>query len=351
MEFYHGTTLSSARGIIENGFRPRGGAVWFTSERGYARNRAEQKARRKRGRPIVMQTELDVGKLRTHLGKGKIHVHGGIIAVNEDLRVQLLQSNVFELLACPIALSQWLNRYLGLYSHNGVGQNHWGVVRLAHWMNNRMQSGTGSRIDPQEFLLKGRQWLPTIFSGTAFSSHGLPIEHLQNDTIPVKVLYPDTKDKPDQREKVDEHSAKAVADISDASPKKRIRGLQSLEKIGVEDLFDWCVLLLADESVEVVCNALRIMQRCEEGYTAPLLVYAESQNKRIRASAIAALAKHGSEDQARWFERGLKDPETCVRMEVARLLPRLDRVEHAVLFDIARHDPNPAVKRSAKKRD
>jgi len=31
MEFYHGTTLSSARGIIENGFRPRGGAVWFTN--------------------------------------------------------------------------------------------------------------------------------------------------------------------------------------------------------------------------------------------------------------------------------------------------------------------------------
>ncbi len=47
MEFYHGTTLSSARGIIENGFRPRGGTVWFTNYRGYAKNRAEQKARRK----------------------------------------------------------------------------------------------------------------------------------------------------------------------------------------------------------------------------------------------------------------------------------------------------------------
>lgn len=42
MEFYHGTTLNSARGIIENGFRPRGGAVWFTNSWDYAKNRAEQ---------------------------------------------------------------------------------------------------------------------------------------------------------------------------------------------------------------------------------------------------------------------------------------------------------------------
>ncbi len=36
-------------------------------------------------------------------------------------------------------------------------------------------------------------------------------------------------------------------------------------------------------------------------------------------------------------------------MEVARLLPMLNRIEYQTLFDIARHDPNPAVKRSAKK--
>ena len=65
MEFYHGTTLSSARGIIENGFRPRGGAVWFTNQWGYAKNRAEQKVRRKNGRPIVIKTHLEVDELRT----------------------------------------------------------------------------------------------------------------------------------------------------------------------------------------------------------------------------------------------------------------------------------------------
>lgn len=132
MDFYHGTTLSSARGIIENGFRPRGGTVWFTTHWNYAKNRAEQKARRKNGRPVVLKTELEIEELRTHFGKGKIHVHGNIIAVRERLSVQLLESNFFELLACPAALSQWVNRQLGLYAHNGVSQNHWGIVRLAH---------------------------------------------------------------------------------------------------------------------------------------------------------------------------------------------------------------------------
>ena len=349
MEFYHGTTLSSARGIIENGFRPRGGTVWFTNHWAYAKNRAEQKARRKHGRPVVFQTELEVDKLRTHLGPGKIHGRGGIIAINEHLSVELLQSNCFELLACPAALAQWINHQFGLYSHNSVSQNHWGVVRLAHWMNNRMQSGTGNRINRQEFFTKGKQWLPTFFDKIPFSPEVLPIRHLQNDTIAVRTLYSDSQEKPPQPADIGEHYAKAIVDVSDQNPKRRVRGLQFLEKIRTEDMFDWCVLHLEDESVDVVSNALRIMQRCDEGYIAPILPYAESENKRVRASAIAALAKHACDDAEDWFERGLKDPAACVRMEVARLLPVLDRIKHRTLFDIARHDPNPAVKRSAKK--
>ena len=350
MEFYHGTTLGSARGIIENGFRPRGGAVWFTNHWNYAKNRAEHKARRKHDRPVVFQTELEPEELRIRLGPGKIHVRGGIIAINEYLSIQLLQSDFFELLAYPAALAGWVNRQLGLYSHNGVSRNHWGIVRLAHWMDNRMRSGTGRRIDGQEFFTKGRQWLPVFFGKMPFNPEVLPMQHLQNDTIVVRVLYPDTQEESFQPTKVDEDSIKAIIDISDQNPKRRIRGLQFLEKSETEELFDWCVLHLEDESVDVVCNALRIMQRCDDGYVAPLLPYARSKDKRIRAGALAALAKHASDDPERWFERGLKDPAACVRMEVARLLPLLDRIEHQDLFDIARHDPNPAVKRSAKKR-
>ena len=350
MEFYHGTTLNSARGIIKNGFRPRGGAVWFTNHWNYAKNRAEHKARRKHGRPVVFQTQLKIDELRTHLGPGKLQVRGGIIAINEHLSVQLLQANFFELLACPVALAEWINHQLGLYSHNGVGRNHWGIVRLAHWMNNRMGSGTGKRIDRQEFFTRGKQWLPAFFDKIPFSPEELPIQHVQNDTIVIRTLPPDPQEKSLQPVEVDEHYSKAIADISDHNPKRRVRGLQFLEKIGTEGLFDWCVLHLEDESVDVVCNALRIMIACDAGYVAPILPHAESKNKRIRAGALAVLAKHDSDNPERWFDRGLKDPAVCVRMEVARLLPMLDRIAHRDLFDIARHDPNSTIKRSAKKR-
>ena len=350
MEFYHGTTLSSAKGIIKNGFRPRGGAVWFTNHWNYAKNRADQKARRRHGRPVVFQTELKIEELRTYLGPGKLQVRGGIIAINEHLSVQLLEANLFELLACPVALAQWVNRQLALYSHNGVSRNHWGIVRLAHWMNNRMVSGTGKRIDRQEFFTRGKQWLPAFFDKIPFSPEALPIQHVQNDTIVIRTLPPDLQEESLQPAKVDGRYSKAIADISDQNPKRRVRGLQFLEKSGTEDLFDWCVLHLEDESIDVVCNALRIMIRCDEGYVAPILLHAESKNKRVRAGALAALAKHTSDDPGRWFERGLKDPAVCVRMEVARLLPMLDRIEHRDLFDIARHDPNSTVKRSAQKR-
>ncbi|MXV74976.1 hypothetical protein F4Z99_11975 [Candidatus Poribacteria bacterium] len=323
MEFYHGTTLSSARGIIENGFRPRGGATWFTTNWNYAKNRAEQKARRKHGKPVVLKTDLEIEALRTHLGNGNVHAHGNIIAVRERLSVQLLQSNFFELLACPAALSQWVNHQLGLYSHNGVSQNHWGIVRLAHWMDNRMRSGTGKHIDRQEFLAKGKQWLPAFFDKIPFSPEGLPIQHLQKDTIAVRVLYTDPSEEPIQPSKVDTRYLKAMADISNENPKRRMRGLQFLEKTGTEELFDWCALHLEDESIDVVCNALRIMCRCDEGYMAPILPHAESKNRRIRAGALAALAKHASDDVERWFERGLKDPAVCVRMAVANFCRRL----------------------------
>ena len=350
MEFYHGTTLHSARAIIENGFRPRGGAIWFTNKRAYARNRAEQRARRKNGRPVIIKTELAVETLKEHIGIGKLHIHGGTVAVNERLSVACRDRDTFELLASPESLSQWINRQAGLYAHNGVSRNHWGVVRLAHWMNNRLHAGTGSRIHPHEFLAKGQQWLPAFFGRFSFSPERFPIRHLQHSTIVLETRLPDPEEKSVSRERVDERYRKAVADIADACAKRRVRGLRALEKIGIADLFEWCVLQLEDESVEVVCNALRTMQRCADGYTAPILVHAGSENKRVRASALAALAKHAFPDADAWFERGLKDSETCVRMEVARLLPLLDRSEHARLFEIARHDPNPEVKRRARKR-
>jgi HEAT repeat protein len=74
-----------------------------------------------------------------------------------------------------------------------------------------------------------------------------------------------------------------------------------------------------------------------------------SQDRRVRAAAIAALAKHAGADAPRWIERGLGDPEPCVRTEAVRFLGRLDPRHHRAVFELARHDPNPDIAARARK--
>jgi HEAT repeat protein len=108
-------------------------------------------------------------------------------------------------------------------------------------------------------------------------------------------------------------------------------------------------MLFDDESKEVVIAALRTMLRCDAGSPEAILPLAASEDKCIRAAAIAALTKHSCQDAPRWFERGLKDREACVRLETAALLPQLEPNEHRDLFELALYDPNPEVARIAQK--
>ena len=129
----------------------------------------------------------------------------------------------------------------------------------------------------------------------------------------------------------------------------RARGLELLAKLGDPDLFDWCVLLLDDEAPTVRIAALRAMLKCEDGSPEGIEPLAASPRKRVRAAAIAALAKHGGDEAPKWFARGLKDPSPCVRVATARVLPHLDPAEHKEVFELALYDPNPDVARAAHK--
>lgn len=133
------------------------------------------------------------------------------------------------------------------------------------------------------------------------------------------------------------------------TPKRRLRGLKLLAEIESANLFNSCTMLLDDESKEVVIAALRTMFRCDAGPPKAILPLAASEDKRIRAAAIAAPTKYSCQDAPRWFERGLKDREACVRLETAALLPQLDPNEHRDLFELALYDPNPEVTRIAQK--
>ena len=341
MKFYHGTTLRSAIKIAEMGFRPRKGAVWFTTSKQYAQGRAKQKARRTSSTPFVLACEINIQELYDRLGKRHLMRGGGVIAIRGHVPPTVIRSHLtLELLNSPEQIAKWVNQRIGRKSYEGISPRHPGIDRLSRWMENRANSGTGSTIRPDELSQKLQQWLPDFFQGIEITP-----EDLRFDCFPE----PAEIETAPPSEPVNSREENALDDLAAAKPQRRIRGLKQLARLGNEDLYDWCTLLLSDESLEVRVAALQTIAHCDDGDPELLLPFAESQNKRIRAAAIAALAKHSVEDAPSWFERGLKDREVCVRLETAAVLPTLDVAQHREIFELALYDPNPEIKRLAEK--
>ena len=333
MDLYHGTTLQNAIRIAEMGFLPRKGIVWFTTSKNRAQHRAKQKARKTASSPFVFICEIDVQELYNRLGKNLVMHSKGFLAIRRRVPPTVIL-NSSELIA------RWVSQVLQGESYESISPHHPGINRLSRWVENRMNAGTDSAIRPKELSQKLHQWLPNFFRGVKIAP-----EDLRLDYFPELVEF----ETEPLLEPVDSREENALDALADAKPQRRIRGLKLLTQLEHEDLYEWCTLLLLDESVEVRIAALQTIVHCDDGDPEVILPFAESQNKRIRASAIAALAKHSSEDAPRWFERGLKDREACVRLETAALLPTLDATEHREIFEIALYDPNPVVKRLAEK--
>ena len=340
MRFYHGTTLRSAIRIAEIGFRPRKGAVWFTTSKQYAQGRAKQKARRTGSAPFVLACDIDFQELYNRLGKKQVMRSGGVIAIRGRVPPTVIRSHfTLELLNSPEQIAKWVNQKLGRKSYEGISPRHPGIERLTRWMENRTTSGTGSTIRPDELSQKLQQWLPDFFQGVEITP-----EDLRFDCYPEPAEF-ETEPSSDP---VDSREENALDDLAAAKPKRRLRGLKRLARLGNEDLYDWCTLLLSDKSLEVRIAALQTITHCDEGDPEVVLPFAQSQDKRVRGAAIAALAKHSAEDAPRWFEQGLKDREACVRLETAAVLPRLDVIHHREILELALYDPNPEVKRLAQ---
>ena len=333
MKFYHGTTLQNAIRIAEMGFLPRKGVVWFTTSKHRAQRRAKQKARKTASPPFVFVCEINVQELYNRLGKHLVMRSKGFLAIRRCVPPTVIL-NSSELIV------RWVNQILQGESYESISPHHPGINRLSRWVENRMKAGTDSAIRPKELSQKLQQWLPNFFRRVKISPKELCFDYspelVEFETEPLL-------------ETVDSREENALDALAHAKPKRRIRGLGLLAQLEHEDLYEWCTLLLSDESVEVRTAALQTIVHCNDGDTELLLPFVESQNKRIRAAAIAALAKHSAEDAPRWFERGLKDREVCVRLETASLLPTLDAIEHREIFELALYDPNPEIRNLAQK--
>ncbi len=333
MKFYHGTTLRSAIRIADMGFLPRKGAVWFTTSKNRAQRRAKQKARKTASPPFVFVCEINVRELSNRLGKHLVMRSRGFLAVRRRVPPTVIL-NSSELIA------RWVSQILHGESYESISPDHPGINRLSRWVETRMNAGTARAIRPKELSQKLQQWLPNFFRGVKI----VPRE-LRFDYSPELVEF----ETEPSLETTDTREENALNALADPKPQRRIRGLELLVQLEHEDLYEWCTLLLSDESVEVRIAALQTLVHCDEGDSQVILPLAESQNKRVRGAAIAALAKHSTEDASHWFERGLKDREPCVRLETAALLSTLDATEHRGIFELALYDPNPEIKRLAEK--
>ena len=343
MIVYHGTTRRRAMRICEVGFLPRKPSrrVWFAEGHGYAMGRARTQARRAHDRAVVLTCEIDYHQMRQRLGSKRVFRRGGVIAIDAPVPVTALRSHpAVDSPTTPKDLATWLNLLLGLKHYKGVSQTHPGIQRLSRWVVNRLRSQVNKPIKPAELVHMARQWLPEYFDGVE-----VDLERLKAYRKVKQIELAVDTDLPP----VDPLEAEALECLESDKPARRARGLKLLARLGDPDLFDWCAMYLADEPVDVRVAALRAMLHCEPDDAEIIVPLTECEDKRIRAAAIAALAKHGGARAAGWYERGLKDPEPCVRVETARVLKYLDPKEHRKIFDLARHDPNPEISGQAKK--
>jgi len=343
MIVYHGTTTQRARRICREGLLPKPPSrrVWFAEDRKYAFFRARTWARRTNDRAIVLTAEVDLAKLRQELGRGRVMHKNQVIAIAGPVPASMLRWHPeVDLSASPAEVAEWVNEILGPHRTRLVDKRHPGVQRLARWIDHQVGSKHRSELRWSEILEMARKWLPEHFIGVQVDIRRVR-EHTLVGTVHVEV------DR--RRPRRDPRSAEALELLADERAKRRIRGIKLLAQIQPPDLFDWCTMLLGDEAVSVRLAALEALRDCPDVHLDVIEPLASSDNKRIRAAAIAALAKHGAHEAPRWFERGLKDPSPCVRVAAARQLPRLDPAEHHEIFELALHDPNPDVVRAARK--
>jgi hypothetical protein len=343
MIVYHGTTAQRALKIRAQGFLPRQPShrVWFAKGKGYALRRARTQARRAHDRPVVLTCELDINRMRQRLGEKQVFYNGGIVAIGAPVPATVLREQpAGETPSSPEELVSWVNSLLGLKPYKGVNRRHPGIDPLSRWVLQRLAAPSGGRIQPGELLDRARQCLPEFFAGVEidptdfYVSRKAELSETDVDEPPVD-LSP--------------REVEALECLVANSPGRRIRGLSMLAELEDPDLFEWCVMYLADEAMEVRVAALRAMLRADDGDSEVIEPHAASDDRRIRGAAIAALARHSEADAPGWFERGLRDPSVSVRLETAALLPRLDPAEHRSIFELALADSNDQVVWMARK--
>jgi hypothetical protein len=293
---------------------------------------------------VVLSCDLDIEALRRTLGKKKVICKSGIVAVDGPVPVTMIRSSpgVAHQPTTPEELAAWLNDVLRLKRHNGVGSRHAGVLRLSQHVVKSLSSGRKKYIRPTELLGMARECLPGLFGKYEVDPKRLhAVKKLP--TIEVRAEPEALRPKADLRE--DE----ALECLISGKPNRRIRGLRLIAEIDREDLFEWCMMHVEDESPAVRVAAFRLMRECDEGDIESIIPFTTCAEPRLRGAAIAAAARHAGDEAHCWVELGLKDTNAAVREEAAHALSLLNPGVHRTAFQLARYDPDRRIAEYARK--
>ena len=275
---------------------------------------------------------------------GRRYAHkNGIIAITGSVPVNVLRSypSSVDQPSSPREIAAWINEVLGLKPYNGVGRRHAGVMRLSGWARKRLDARPTGRIGVKEFLGQARRFVPEFFQDVVIDPDSLHVSR-QHQQLDLELL---PSPSPDYAQTEDS----ALEDLESPKAKQRTRGLRRMAKLGDPDLFEWCTMLLQDESKDVRIAALQTMLDCEAAEADVVIPFVEDEDKRIRAAAIAVAGKHDDEDRQKWIEFGLRDPAPCVRIAAASVLDAVEPAGNRLAFELALYDSNPAVRRFARK--
>jgi len=365
MVYYHGTTLEKAEKIVQRGFLPKDGLVWFSPAKWYSQTHARYKALYSSGKheqAIAFACDINVRKLRAKLGDHRVTDKNNLLTVSGFVQPSVLRAYAtLHLLDSYDAVAAWV-RHFGWDSPRTFDDLQPAIRKLSRWIRKCLTTGRHT-IQAEEFMRKGNQWLPEVFQL-------IDLDH-RLESLPVKrsgkhgrsgalawggyvgiEKFRQSYDT-DSETVYKQHFAveeEALAYLTSHDPLERIRGLKLLAESKVDDLFSLCVLHLGDASRDVILTALQTMLACQKGDPEVIVPYAAASDRNIRAAAIAALAKHTADETVRWFEIGFSDPEPYVRLEVAAVLLHLDPLQHQGIFEPAYGDPDPEIRRLAHQR-
>ena len=124
---YFWTTKRRAARIRMVGFVPRRGRVWFTTNLGYAKRRAQTQARRTKDQAEVLTCLLNPGSFKPNRYLHQNHI---IVIRNKVPQSVLIDQRGMVVLPAHLTaegISRWVNRLLGVKPHKGVSKRHPGL--------------------------------------------------------------------------------------------------------------------------------------------------------------------------------------------------------------------------------